>query len=200
MAATFGRERILSAARDLFLEHGAGGVTMRGLAARIGVTPMALYRHFDNRDDLLDAIVAHGHATFLGYLNRALAEPTPAARLVAADEQYLAFALDHPRSYAVMFMEHAVNVAGPAKAQAWENAATFRFLVDRIRDCAEAGVLRVDDAEDAALSVWAHVHGLVSLFLAGKLPVERPAFAAIYRRSIGRLVEGLGGPTPGARA
>ena len=200
MAATFGRERILSAARDIFLEHGAGGVTMRGLAARIGVTPMALYRHFDNRDDLLDAIVAHGHATFLGYLNRALAESTPAARLLAAGEQYLNFALDHPRSYAVMFMEHAAGVASPGKAQPWENAATFRFLVDRIRDCAAAGVLHVGDAEDAALSVWAHVHGLVSLFLAGKLPVERQAFEAIYRRSIGRLVEGLGGPTPGARA
>ena len=47
-------------ARDLFLEHGAGGVTMRGVAARIGVTPMALYRHFDNRDALLTATTPAG--------------------------------------------------------------------------------------------------------------------------------------------
>lgn len=193
MAATFGRERILAEARDLFLEHGAGGVTMRGLAARIGVTPMALYRHFDNRDDLLAAIVAHGHATFLGYLNRALAAPTPAARLTAAGEQYLAFALDHPRSYAVMFMEHPPLHTPPGRAQPWEDAATFRFLVDRIRDCTAAGVLQVDDAEDAALTVWAHVHGLVSLFLAGKLPVDARTFAAIYRRSVEQLVRGLAG-------
>jgi AcrR family transcriptional regulator len=194
--STLGRERILAEARDLFLEHGAGGVTMRGLAARIGVTPMALYRHFDNRDDLLAAIVAHGHATFLRYLNRALAEPTPAARLLAAGEQYLAFALEHPRSYAVMFMEHAPLHATPGRTQSWEDAATFRFLVDRIRDAAAAGALQIDDAEDAALTVWAHVHGLVSLFLAGKLAVERKTFTTIYRRSVARLVRGLGGPGP----
>lgn len=191
-----GRERILAAARDLFLERGAGGVTMRGLAARIGVTPMALYRHFDNRDDLLAAIVAHGHATFLRYLNRALAEPTAAARLFAAGDQYLAFALDHPRSYAIMFMEHAESGASPRRSQAWEDAATFRFLVDRIRDCAADGALRVDDAEDAALTVWAHVHGLVSLFLAGKLPVERSAFVAIYHRSVAQLLRGFAGGQP----
>src|SRR5512143_3399030 len=143
MAASLGRERILAEARDLFLDSGAGGVTMRGLAARIGVTPMALYRHFDNRDELLAAIVAHGHATFLRYLNRALAEPTPAARLRAAGDQYLAFALDHPRSYAVMFMEHVAPKA-TRRPQTWEDAATFRFLVDRIRDCGAAGALRVD--------------------------------------------------------
>ena len=78
MAAGLGRTRILEQASDLFLEHGASGVTMRGLAARMGVTPMALYRHFESRDDLLRALLEEGHATFLGYLNRALPHPRPA--------------------------------------------------------------------------------------------------------------------------
>jgi AcrR family transcriptional regulator len=191
-AGSLGRERILAEARDLFLESGAGGVTMRGVAARIGVTPMALYRHFDNRDELMAAIVAHGHATFLGYLNRALAEPTAAARLRGAGDQYLAFALGHPRSYAMMFMEHVAPKAGRRSAQSWEDAATFRFLVDRIGECAAAGALRIDDAEDVALTVWAHVHGLVSLYLAGRLPVDRRAFAKIYRRSIDAVLRSFG--------
>lgn len=190
--ATLGRERILAEARDLFLERGAGGVTMRGVAARIGVTPMALYRHFDNRDDLLTAIVAHGHATFLHYLNRALAEPTPAARLRAAGRQYLAFALDHPRSYAMMFMEQVAPAPKRDAAQTWEDAATFRFLVDRIRDCAADGALRADDPEDVALTVWAHVHGLVSLFLAGRLPLQRRAFTRLYQHSVEALLHAFG--------
>jgi AcrR family transcriptional regulator len=200
MTAPLARERILAEARDLFLAHGAGGVTMRGLAARIGVTPMALYRHFDNRDALLAAVVAHGHDTFLRYLNRALAEPTPAARLAAAGRQYLAFALDHPRNYAVMFMEHVPEVDRRAMPQPWGDAATFRFLVDRIRDCAAAGVLRADDAEDVALTVWAHVHGLVSLFLAGKLPVERAAFESIYTRSTAALLRAFAPAAPAGTA
>jgi AcrR family transcriptional regulator len=194
MSAGLARKRILAEAGELFLAHGAEGVTMRGLAARMGVTPMALYRHFDNRGDLLGAIVEEGHTIFLGYLHRALTEPTPEARLQAAGRHYLAFALDHPRSYAIMFMEHVPQAAEASAAgsanDSWGDAATFRFLVDRIRDCADAGVLGIDDAERAALTVWVHVHGLVSLFLAGKLGMEREAFESFYVESVAQLVRG----------
>lgn len=183
------RGRILDEARELFVAQGAAAVTMRGVAARVGVTPMALYRYFDSREALLAALVEQGHATFLRYLNRALHEDTPLGRLAAAGEQYLRFALDHPQSYAVMFMERDVPVG--RSAEAGEGVATFRFLVDRIRDCVAAGELQVADAEDAALVVWAHVHGLVSLHLAGKLKLAEREFAALYRRSIDALLRGF---------
>lgn len=186
------RSRILEEARDLFVAQGAAAVTMRGVAARVGVTPMALYRYFPSREDLLGALVEQGHATFLGYLNRSLREDTPLARLAVAGEQYLRFALEHPHSYAVMFMERDVP-AGRAGA-ATEGVATFRFLVDRIRDCTAAGALQVADAEATALVVWAHVHGLVSLFLAGKLKLEERDFADLYRRSIDALLRGFAPP------
>lgn len=197
------RTRILAEARELLVAHGAAGVTMRGVALRVGVTPMALYRYFASREELLDALVEQGHATFLRYLGRALAEATPAARLAAAGEQYLRFALDHPQSYAVMFTERAAPLAGGNHGK-WEEVATFRFLVDRIRDSAQAGDLEIDDAEgdaeDVALTVWAQVHGLVSLFLAGKLEIERAAFEAVYMRSIGALFRAFGARSePAAR-
>lgn len=192
MSETPIRSRILAEARDLFAAEGAAAVTMRGIAARVGVTPMALYRYFASREELLAALVEQGHATFLGYLSRALSERTPAARLAAAGAQYLRFALDHPQSYAVMFMERDVPVGRAAAAR--DEVATFRFLVDRIRDCAAAGELEVRDAEEAALLVWGHVHGLTSLFLAGKLEIERAAFEVLYARSIEALLHGLAAP------
>lgn len=192
MAAGLARSRILEQAGDLFLAHGASGVTMRGLAARMGVTPMALYRHFESRDDLLRALLDEGHATFLRYLNRALGEATPEARLLASGRQYLAFALEHPRSYAVMFMEHVPESPGKQRGQSWLDMATFRFLVDRIRECAAAGALDTDEPEHVALTTWAHVHGLVSLFLAGKLAVDRKEFERIYLRSIVALMGAFG--------
>ncbi len=192
MATNLARARILAEAGDVFVAHGTGGVTMRGLAARMGVTPMALYRHFENRDDLLKALVEEGHAIFLGYLNRALAEATPESRLLTSGVQYLAFALDHPRSYAVMFMEHVPQTAGNKPQQSWLDAATFRFLVDRIRDCVAAGALQTGDPEALALTTWAHVHGLVSLFLAGKLSADRAEFETIYLRSIVAVMRSFG--------
>lgn len=183
------RSRILDEARELFVAQGAAAVTMRGVAARVGVTPMALYRYFGSREELLAALVEQGHATFLRYLNRALHEDTPLGRLAAAGEQYLRFALEHPQSYAVMFMER--DVPAGRGGEPGEGVATFRFLVDRMRDCAAADVLQVADAEEAALVVWAHVHGLVSLHLAGKLKLAEREFADLYRRSIDALLRGF---------
>jgi AcrR family transcriptional regulator len=187
------RARILTEAQEVVTERGASAVTMRGVAARVGVTPMALYRHFPNREALLGAIVEEAQATFLHHLQRAMAEPTAAGRLFASGRQYLAFALGHPRRYAVLFTE--VQPVAPAPApgdRAWQNAATFRFLVDRIRDCAAEGMLRIDDPEEAALTVWAHVHGLVSLYLAGKLPISEARFRTIYEHSVLDLVRAFG--------
>lgn len=189
------RGRILAEAEELFADRGAVAITMRGLAARVGVTPMALYRHFTNREALLEAIVDQAQGTFLTHLQRAMAEPTAAGRLAAAGREYLAFGLAHPRRYAVLFMDSngALDPRG-GHPTPWRDAATFRFLVDRVRDCAAAGVLAVDDAEAAALTIWAHVHGLVSLYLAGRLGLDEARFRRLYAASLATLVRAFGWP------
>ncbi len=194
------QDRILAAARDLFLNGGAEAMTMRAVAARVGVTPMALYRHFKARETLLEAVVEQGHTVFLSYLQRALAEPTAAARLARSAEEYLRFALEHPRDYAVMFLK-PLRDRGRRKQPLWRDVATFRFLVDRVRECTSDGTLRVADLEDAALTLWAQVHGLMSLYLAGKLRLDEKAFRALYRRSLAYLTHGLDGAgrSPGGR-
>ena len=186
-------DRALRAARVLFLKHGIEGVSMRAVAGRVGLTPMALYRHFRSKEELLGALVEQGHATFLQYLQRSLAEPSPAARLARSAYEYLNFALEHRQDYRVMFMMATAAPRAGASPQ-WRDVATFRFLVDRIRDCAEAGLLRVDDLEVAALSTWAHVHGLVSLYLANKLQLDEEQFRILYARSATSLMGAYGWP------
>lgn len=200
MTTPLDRERILSEAGELFVAHGPQGVTMRGLATRIGVTPMALYRYFENREQVLRGVIEDGHSIFLSYLQQANAQPTPAGRLFEAGRQYLAFALAHPRRYAVMFMEHIPNAPEHAECEHWIDAATFRFLVDRIRDCNEDGSLVAGDPKEAAFLVWGQVHGLVSLYLAGKLSMNQAEFEALYLRSMGAIVRALGWRGPGGAA
>lgn len=187
-------DRLLSAARDLFLEHGLEGVSMRAVAARVRLTPMALYRHFHSKEVLLNALLEQGHATFLQYLQRALAEASPAARLARSAYEYLNFSLEHRQDYRVMFMMATARPRAGAAAPQWRDVATFRFLVDRVRDCAAVGLLRTDDPEFTALSSWAHVHGLVSLFLANKLELDEEQFRTLYARSVTSLMGAYGWP------
>lgn len=184
------RQRILDAARDLFVEHGEGAVTMRAVAGRAGVSAMAAYRHYPNREALIDAIMESGHDRFLVCMHRALSAPGPLERLAATGQAYLDFALENPRDYELMFLRpaHCDETATPL---AWRDAATFRFVVDRAAECITAGHLPTGDPELVALSIWAHVHGLVSLYLAHKLAVDEAGFRRLYAQVLGGVPGGL---------
>lgn len=186
---------MLRAARELFLHGGPEAVTMRAVAERVGVTATALYRHFESKDALLDAVQAWCFEEFAGYLYRALAGATPEDRLRRTGAAYLTFALERPESYRAIFLSTPPHAT--AEPRPWERAATFRFLMDRVRECLEAGALRPGPVEAVALSIWAHVHGLVALHLTGTLGMDEAAFRAAYRDSVERLFVGLGVPAQG---
>lgn len=160
--------RILESTRDLYLEEGAGGVSMRKVAERIGVTAPAIYRHFPNKTALLQEIVAEGFQVFAGYLHRALEGTTPIERLRLTGEAFARFAAEHPEYYRMMFLAPR-DFGGGESGQALErrNMATFQFLLDRVRECMESGVLRRDDPEKVALAIFSMSHGIMSLYMAG---------------------------------
>lgn len=54
---TLTRDRVLDEAWDLLRAEGVDGLSMRALSQRLGVVPMALYRHVQDKDDLLDGLL-----------------------------------------------------------------------------------------------------------------------------------------------
>jgi len=56
------RTRIIRASRRLFDEKGLEELSLRSVARRVGITPMAIYRHFDSKEALVDALVLDGLA------------------------------------------------------------------------------------------------------------------------------------------
>ena len=184
------RIRILDAANALFLQGGAGAVTMRAVADRVGVTATALYRHFENKDALLNAVLTVGFQSFGGYLYRALRGATPGERLKLAGQGYLDFALEQPQLYRTIFMTPRPETSGcPPNEPQWH--ATLQFLVDRVRECMEAGLLLPGEPFEVAVTIWSHVHGLVSLQLVGGTGLDEAAFRAAYAASLERLFFGL---------
>lgn len=187
------RARILASARDLYLEGGAGAVTMRGVADRVGVTATALYRHFDSKEDLLGELITQAFETFGSYLYRALGGGTPLERFRRSAEAYLDFALEQREIYRTIFMSDLPERKDgvPPALMRCDPKSTFQFLVDRIRECIDSGDLRAGDPQEVALSVWAHVHGLVSLQICGTMGQPDEVFRETYRRSLDHLMGGL---------
>lgn len=178
------REAILETARSLLVNEGAASFSLREVARRTKLSPAAMYRHFASKEALLDAATAIGFQKLGYYLLRAISEKTPRARLDASADAYLRFGIENPEDYRFIFMQPK---AGRATGE------TFQMLVDRVRECMAARVLDKADPIETAATIWAHVHGLVSLRLSGHLANagDDEGFARFYRRSTDKLVAGL---------
>lgn len=165
------REQILHEARELFLEQGLSGFSMRSVAQRVGVSATALYRHFEDKDALLATLLAEAFGTFGSYLGRALSGRTPLERFRKTGEAYVDFALDHPRDYALMFLTNCRELGFERILRETDarSSPTFEFLVDRVEECMKTCVFAPRDVRRAALFSWSTLHGIVALWLGGQL-------------------------------
>lgn len=194
MSSPSTEERILAEASALFVEQGLFAFSMRKLAERVGVTATAIYRHFDSKEALIAAVCSEGFRLFAQYLFRALEEQEALSRLNRTRLEYLRFAVDHSHFYRTMFMTSVASVGWEKMPQQNQRRAeaTFHFLVDRVRECQQAGEVQAGDARALAAQVWAHGHGLVSLRLAGHLAdLTDTAFEAFYVASCADQLRGL---------
>jgi AcrR family transcriptional regulator len=182
------RERLCEAAERLFAEKGPDAVTMRQLAAELGVSPMTPYRYFQDKDDILAAVRANGFNHFAEALERAYAStPDPRARSRAVGEAYIDFAFERPHTYKLMFDLNQPNETRyPHLVHAGQRARAT--LSDHVKDLIANGHLAGDPLKIGAM-FWAAAHGAIVLELAGKLPPG--AARDLHQEMSGVLARGL---------
>ena len=184
-------EKILKAAHKVFEREGADAVSMRRVADAVGITPMAIYRHFPNREALLKRLSDDSFNTVAGDWKAHATSRDPIKRLMSIAESYLAYALAHPHLF-----DHAFSVPRDDARKYPEDfrdglSPTFNVAVDAVNEGIAKGVLKKDDAHDVAMALWAHQHGLVALYRAGRFSYDEAQFRAFYTQSLGRLLDGI---------
>ena len=186
---------ILTRACELYLEGGAEAVSMRRLARDLGVTAPALYRHYDSREEMLLDVVAEAYRRLSERLYGALSGRTPAERLYLAGQAYLDFALDQPKYYEMLYTPAHTLGAEEFPEQVTEQVASVgRFFNDRVRECIDAGLFQPLDPADVSRTLWAHAHGLISIYLRGCLHMDAEEFRRHYRASSRRAITGMATP------
>ncbi len=164
------RNRIMDAARELFVSDGLEAVTMRGIAEKIDYTPTAIYYHFADKDSLILELCHEDMQS----LSRALVvvlqagEGDPLEQSRQLGLAYAEWALGHPAHYRFLFM----TPKGPIQDHTHEDVNPeedgYLLLLKIVRDAIASGQLRPEltDVTKLAHVLWATVHGVVSLFLA----------------------------------
>jgi AcrR family transcriptional regulator len=191
MSAAPTADRILRAARTLFERDGAEAVSMRRVAELVGITPMAIYRHFPNREALLKRISDDSFDEIAHHWTARARGGDVLGRLIEVQRIYLDYALAHPHLF-----DHAFSLRrGDARRYPEDFRArrspTLNVVADAVTEAMQAGVLRQDDPWDVAMTLWGHTHGLIVLYRAGRFSFDERAFRDFYDASLRRLLEGL---------
>jgi len=161
------REQICDAATRLFVEHGYAGVTLRGISAEVGCSPMTPYRYFADKEAIFTAVRAAAFTRFADALRSARSGIDAEHQLAAMGSAYVRFALDEPHAYRIMFELDQAPEHDDPDLRAGEGSAWSQLRKTVVR-CIDAGIVE-GDADHLAHYYWAALHGVVSLHLAGKL-------------------------------
>lgn len=155
---------ILEAARDLLAEGGLRALSMRAVAARVGVSATAIYNYFENKQALVRRVIALGFERFDRYLQEAAADRRPgsAERLSALGEAYVRFALENREYFRVLFATHGEL---PVEIEELPEGGGYTLFRDSVIAAMESGAIRRADPDEVVLYLWTHVHGLVTLLL-----------------------------------
>ena len=158
---------ILEAARDLLAEGGIDALSMRAVAARVGVSATAIYNYFENKQALVQSVISIGFERFDEYLLQAAAgrpEGSP-ERLEALGDAYIRFALENREYFRVLFAMHAEL---PRDIEELPEGGGYALFRQSVVDAMNAGTIRQTDPDLVVLYLWTLVHGLVTLLLGCK--------------------------------
>jgi len=160
------RDEILAAAADLLLDlQDEEKVTVRAVAAAVGVSAPSVYMHFPDKDSLIFEVCQGLFGDLDAHLEAAtegMEDPIEVMRGRAL--AYVSFGVEHPEQYRVLFMPRPSSVPEGFDSSVLLSSAAFAHLLENVQAVLDTGTMREGlDTYLLALELWAMVHGHTSL-------------------------------------
>lgn len=186
-------DEIVRVSIQLGSELGEDGLTMRAIAARLGVSATALYQHFESKAAILREIRLHGVDTLLSAMSPSSELGDAEARVREIARRYTEFALSNPWLYKVLFQGDEVDWASVEEDERDLLMAPLRQARAAFELGVRAGSFRTDvDVDNTALLFWASLHGLASLMINGRISEGHPVFPVPDRDAfVSNFISGL---------
>jgi AcrR family transcriptional regulator len=184
------RQKLLNCALEEIERVGVEAFSLRSVSAAAGITPMAVYRHFPNKQELLEAA---GREAFDEWKRRveAIRAADPIDWLRQAGKLYLVYALDEPARFDACFvLRTGVERRYPRDFRAGKSPAVS-LAVERVEAAQAAGTLVAADALEIAMIFWCQLHGLAMLQRSGRMAMSRTAFLALGARAVDHVLDGF---------
>jgi AcrR family transcriptional regulator len=181
----------VDATRRLVEEAGAGAVSMRRIAAECGISAMAPYWYFPNRDALLEAVCTAAFDEVADEWRQRGRRADPIDDLSAVADLLLDFALARPRLYDYMFTAPRPGARQFPDDFAAGRSPTLNLLVEALNDGMARGALRRDDPVGLALTLAAQLHGLIALHHGNRIGLSDHDFRVLCHDNLRRIFDGI---------
>jgi AcrR family transcriptional regulator len=164
---------------------------MRPVAERVGITPMAIYRHYADRASLLNAVADEGFHELATRAQTLRLKGTVEHRLMQVADVFLDAALQFPNLYQLMFLVPREGARVYPRDFKAGRSPTFKPAVSILEEAMRDGELRPDDAVEIAFELSALSHGLIMLYLGGRVTRNEKEFRSLHQHSFRRYLDGL---------
>ena len=184
--------RIRSAAVNIFARVGLDGLTMSAIAKEVGVSATAIYRHYPNREAILNDVWDAGFVDLAERFSRPF-EPTSCdERILMMLDRYIAWALENPELFDLIY-NYDIQLSRSPREQGRDDAAftAMSAMVREVRNCVEQGSWHAPDLWSLTVTVWAISRGMFTLYRTGQLDVTPEELSLQSRDAMLRLIHGL---------
>jgi len=169
-------DRILDAARKLFLEKGYLGATMRDIALEAELSTGAIYVYFSGKDEIYEKVCEEAFMVVIGLIKKvALSEGTPRDRVEAVARQYVTFYTDYTEYFEMLtFHDLGFTKRGQSEHLRQRLKILTTQAVQIIEGVVVEGIASGDfssdlDTTQASFNLWAGLEGVLILDMMGYL-------------------------------
>lgn len=155
-------EAIVAQAVAIVDVGGAEALSLRALARDLGVSAPALYNHIRSKEDLLRLVAGEGYAELARRWTTL--DPTDHESWIrASSHAYVAFALERPGLFSLMFRFRPALIEGPGEIEDPVATAVFAEALAVIERASADGLLTAAPPLELALGFWAACHGVATV-------------------------------------
>lgn len=163
------KNQIIETATKMFIKNGFEQTSLRKIAGEIEYSPATIYLYFENKDELFSTIQENAFKKFYDKLNEFNFIKDPLGRLRSIATSYVAFAVENPGLYNLMFvLQSPMNHLESKKD--WKHGRDFfNMLKTHISACNEKNLLKRMLPDEGAMIFWSFIHGLSTLYINQRL-------------------------------
>lgn len=167
---------IVEVAGQILVDTGFEGISMRNIAAELQVSATALYRHFPNKEAILDELTATGFERLMKMLTTSLNERNSEKRLKACLLAYVSFGLNEFAHYSLMFKASHLPLSQTGNKYKKFRQPVNRFIQDRVTDVLKLNKKRTINPIDFSTTLWCFMHGTIVLYVNQQIDFTQEEF------------------------